>query len=457
MKKVIQIKRRGIGFLLACAVLLSVWPGGFTESLQAADTQNVSIRIFNLEGDGSQNEQTEFEAEAPVNAAANLVVSGDGVKIENPWLVLRVEKNKDKAAKPQFVDSQNAYLSKYLEDETHYYMVYKLNAIAGGTNITFPFPFKFVGGKAETGDRVTVDFQMLQGDGEDRTNVSLADLQGKEVLYSTQKIYTAKADWLEINDSHINMWYASGYDQTKKAFFYHARNIPENQKTTGETEVIVSPMFSETVTEPEDLTGRVDYRYPKNIKMQFKMPPYGKLTEDAKRNGWTYDETTRIATLFRENPDISYVKEGWREGKAGITSWGGYIQMVNAPFFDETGDPKLYTIEASYIVNAGLSDERRLPDRKASYYLIPVYFKPGGAFSIWKDNLTERGTTENGIGYDISEGDYTYYGKKLYDRKQDQTAEGLVYTLDIRNSNNGESAQNPDNGQTTKYGALRTI
>ncbi len=94
MKKVIQIKRRGIGFLLACAVLLSVWPGGFTESLQAADTQNVSIRIFNLEGDGSQNEQTEFEAEAPVNAAANLVVSGDGVKIENPWLVLRVEKTR---------------------------------------------------------------------------------------------------------------------------------------------------------------------------------------------------------------------------------------------------------------------------------------------------------------------------------------------------------------------------
>lgn len=454
MKKVTQIKRRGIGFLLACAVLLSVWPGGFTESLQAADTQNVSVRIFNLEGDGSQNEQTEFQAEAPVNAAANLVVSGDGVKIENPWLVLRVEKNEGKAAKPQFVDSQNAYLSKYLEDETHYYMVYKLNAIAGGTNITFPFPFKFIGGKAETGDRVTVDFQMLQGDGEDRTNVTLADLQGKEVLYSTQKIYTAKADWLEINDSHINMWYASGYDKAKEAFFYHARNIPENQKTTGETEVTVFPMFSETVTEPEDLTERVDYRRPKNIKMQFKMPPYGELTEHAKRAGWTYDETTRIATFFRENPDISYVREGWREGKVGITSWGEFISMVNAPFFDETGDPQIYTIEASYIVNAGLSDERRLPDQKASYYLIPVYFKPGGEFSIWKDNLTGAGTTENGISYDISEGDYTYYGKKLYDRKQEQTAEGLIYTLDVRNSNNGESAQNPDNGQTTKVWSI---
>lgn len=435
--------KRKISVLLVLIMFLS----SFSQIIHAADTQSVSMRVFNLEGDSTQNDKSEFWGEETINATANVVVSGDGVKIENPWLVIKVAKLKNKAAKPQFVDSQNAYLSQLVEDDNYYYMVYKLNVISGGTNMAFPFPFKFIGGAVENGDAVNVDFQMLQGNGENKTSVTLQDLQGKTVLYSAQKTYTAKANWLKIDGSHINMWHSS-YDRAKEAHQY-SMQVSAGDTTTGAEGRVVYPMFSETISIPANTEGRVDYKKPNVVKMEFEMPEFGQLTDDAKRAGWTYDESTKKATLNLNNPEINYSRDSWRDSKAGITSWGSYIKMVNAPFNNSDGTPRLYTINAKYYVDNG-DGEQALPDRSVKFYITPTYFSPGNTFGIWKDNINGNGTTDNGIKVYQSEGAYVYYGDKLYDKAYNQEENGLIYTIALSNTNNGSSIDNKDGGITSK-------
>lgn len=286
------------GFILVLSIIITQIP----MSTFAVDTERVEVSIFNLEGDGSINDKDTFWPEEPINATARLTVSGDGVEINNPWMVIKVSKLKDKATKPTFVDSQMAYLSKMIEDDNNYYMFYKMDIVSGGTDIAYSFPFKFIGGKVENGEQVKTEFIMFQGNGEDRGNPNLGDLN-KPILHSFQKIYTARTQNFNYNNSEIIMWNTNGFDQTKNS---HVYNFPLNPgaTTTGPQGKTVYPLIGESIVVPPDTTGQVNYMQPDSIRMEFDMPPGGVLNQDAINNGWKYNPETNIATVNIAKPSL---------------------------------------------------------------------------------------------------------------------------------------------------------
>lgn len=107
-------------------------------------TEKVTIHIFNLNGD-SKDDNTDFWADQIINATAQTEVSGDSADIQNDWILITVPKAKRDGylivSKPTFVDSRNTYISKKLEDNDNWYILYKFDVLSGGSNIASHFPF----------------------------------------------------------------------------------------------------------------------------------------------------------------------------------------------------------------------------------------------------------------------------------------------------------------------------
>ena len=170
----------------------------FISTTFAEDTNStlkVDLQIINLKGDGTINHESEFWVKTPVEAAADISVSGTGSKIQDPWVVVTVPKS-NIATKPTFVDSQNAYQSLRLEDESNYYILYKFNEIAGGMRSTFPFPFQFNEEPTNNGDTLTVKMDVIDAKTvENKKSTDSAEMLSLintlPKLYSTQKTYKA--------------------------------------------------------------------------------------------------------------------------------------------------------------------------------------------------------------------------------------------------------------------------
>ena len=149
--------------LLMVVFLVNTFLGSTSKNAFADGTLKTQLRIINLNGDGTIDDNSEFWVNKDIPAAADLTVSGTGVNIQNPKLKITVQKT-NSITRPEFVDSKKAVKNERSEDNDNYYMTYTFDQLNGGAKLTFPMPFKFLE-SANKGDTVTIKEELFDENG----------------------------------------------------------------------------------------------------------------------------------------------------------------------------------------------------------------------------------------------------------------------------------------------------
>ena len=420
--------------LLMVVFLVNTFLGSTTKNAFAEDnsTAKTKLRIINLNGDNTIDEKTEFWVKDTIPVAADLAISGSGVNYSNPKLKITVQKS-PAITKPGFVDSLKATNNEQTEDANNYYMTYTFDSLTGGTKLTFPLPFMFKEDTANNGDSVTIKEELLDENG--------------GVIDSVSKTYTAKKATYSYNDSNVLTFGASRdelIDPSKPAknnvIRVHKVQVYDDSNKTKPEGSPVEAYFSPTNKAPEGAGDKATFERPKNLRIEVKLPEGVELGEGGDSSNWTYDAATRTIT------------RNYGELGQGDTSWTRYneIGVTANPILKFKSIPagQVVNLDAKFTVNVGLPNEYKLPDRTLpiKFDIEKVVFAPYLGSTLAKDNLT--GVGNDPFPYKLDEGVYTLDKGRIYDNNvNDQTDNGMIYTLKLGNENNGSSPTDPTNGK----------
>jgi len=399
--------------LLMVVFLVNTFLGSTTKNAFADGTLRTQLRIINLNGDGTIDENSEFWVNKDIPAAADLTVSGTGVNIQNPKLKITVQKT-NSTTRPEFVDSKKAVKNE-----------------RGGAKLTFPMPFKFLE-SANKGDTVTIKEELLDENG--------------GLIDSATKTYVANKIGYTFNDSSV---YADTPDQLQELidpskpaknntlFVRKVDDYSDSDKTKEDGDgTQIGTYYNFTVKDTATVDPNATYMRPENIKVELKLPE-GVVPNDGR---FSFDPATRTATRMVNSPGLDRV---WKGSYNEVVYWFGLNLIFKNKKYNE-----VINIEAKFTVNAGLADEKKLPDRTLPIKLEKnkLTFAAQNWSEVTKYKLTSQGTDP--IPNRVDGGVYTLYDKKLYDNiNNDHTDNGLMYITRIGNENNGSSPTNPGGGK----------
>ena len=427
--------------LLMVVFLVNTFLGSTSKNAFADGTLKTQLRIINLNGDGTIDDNSEFWVNKDIPAAADLTVSGTGVNIQNPKLKITVQKT-NSITRPEFVDSKKAVKNERSEDNDNYYMTYTFDQLNGGAKLTFPMPFKFLE-SANKGDTVTIKEELFDENG--------------GLIDSATKTYVANKKTYTYNESSVSAHTPDHLkqliDSSKPAknntlFVYPVNDYTDSDKTKEDGEgTQISTYFSFTLKDTTVRDPNTTYVAPKNIKWEIKLPEGVEL---ANNNNFTYDPATRTATRMINSPGL---------GNGSWVSYGelSYWQQADLIFKNKKYN-EVINIEAKFTLNAGLENEQKLPDRILPIKLLKnkLTFGADNWAEIIKYRLND--TVDNPIPTKVENGTYTLYDKKLYDKENnDQTDNGLMYISRIGNENNGSSLTNPGGGQVMHLWSIEDV
>ena len=415
--------------LLMVVFLVNTFLGSTSKNAFADGTLRTQLRIINLNGDGTIDENSEFWVNKDIPAAADLTVSGTGVNIQNPKLKITVQKT-NSTTKPEFVDSQKAVKNERSEDNDNYYMTYTFDQLNGGAKLTFPMPFKFLE-SANKGDTVTIKEELLDENG--------------GIIDSATKTYVANKIGYTFNDSSV---YADTPDQLQELidpskpaknntlFVKKVDDYTDSDKTKEDGEgTLIGTYYNFTVKDTATVDPNATYMRPENIKVELKLPE-GVVPADGR---FSFDPATRIATRTVNSPGLDRV---WKGSYNEVVYWFGTGLLFKGKKYNE-----VINIEAKFTVNAGLADEKKLPDRTLPIKLEKNKLTFGAQrwTEVLKYKLNAQGNDP--VPNRVNNGVYTLYNNKLFDDwNNDQTDNGLMYITRIGNENNGSSPTNPGGG-----------
>ena len=416
--------------LLMVVFLVNTFLGSTSKNAFADGTLRTQLRIINLNGDGTIDENSEFWVNKDIPAAADLTVSGTGVNIQNPKLKITVQKT-NSTTRPEFVDSQKAVKNERTEDNDNYYMTYSFDRLNGGAKLTFPMPFKFLE-SANKGDTVTIKEELFDENG--------------GLIDSATKTYVANKVGYTFNDSSV---YADTPDQLQQLidpskpaknntlFVRKVDDYTDSDKTKEDGEgTQVNSYYNFTVKDTATVDPNATYMSPENIKIELKLPE----GVDVMDGRFSFDPATRTATRIVNKPSLDRV---WKGSYNEVVYWFGTGLLFKGKKYNE-----VINIEAKFTVNAGLADEKKLPDRTLPIKLEKnkLTFAAQNWSEVTKYKLASQATDP--IPNKVDNGVYTLYDKKLYDNaNNDHTDNGLMYITRIGNENNGSSLTNPGGGK----------
>ncbi len=286
---------------------------------------------------------------------------------------------------------------------------------------------------ANNGDSVTIKEELLDENG--------------GVIDSVSKTYTAKKATYSYNDSNVLTFGASRdelIDPSKPAknnlIRVHKVQVYDDSNKTKPEGSPVEAYFSPTNKAPEGAGDKATFERPKNLRIEVKLPEGVELGEGGDSSNWTYDAATRTIT------------RNYGELGQGDTSWTRYneIGVTANPILKFKSIPagQVVNLDAKFTVNVGLPNEYKLPDRTLpiKFDIEKVVFAPYLGSTLAKDNLT--GVGNDPFPYKLDEGVYTLDKGRIYDNNvNDQTDNGMIYTLKLGNENNGSSPTDPTNGK----------
>ena len=427
--------------LLMVVFLVNTFLGSTSKNAFADGTLKTQLRIINLNGDGTIDDNSEFWVNKDIPAAADLTVSGTGVNIQNPKLKITVQKT-NSITRPEFVDSKKAVKNERSEDNDNYYMTYTFDQLNGGAKLTFPMPFKFLE-SANKGDTVTIKEELFDENGGLIDSATKTYVANKQVYtFNETSVFSNTPEHLrELIDS-------SKPAKNNTLFVYPVNDYTDSDRTKEDgADTKITTYYNFTVKDVEVADPNLTFEVPKNYKVEVKLP---EGVEAYYFPGFDYDKTTNTLTRIVNNPP------------AYQAVWYSYKELQNASeiglIFKNKKYNEVINIEAKFTLNAGLENEKKLPDRTLPIKLLKNKLTFGA--DNWAEIVKTRlsGSGDDPIPNKVENGTYTLYNKKLYDKvNNDQTDNGLMYISRIGNENNGSSLTNPGGGQVMHLWSIEDI
>lgn len=396
-----------------------------------------------------KGDSIEFWTNEAINAVVDLDVSGENVKIDKPHVRIKVKKEAV-ITKPKFAASQVAYASNVSEDNDYYICDYLFNQLTGGQHLTFPFPFQFdPNTNVKTGDTTIVEAEFLVPDG-----------ANERAAYQVRKEFKAKVAGIATD---LGWGLENEYkndlkkEHPKPIRYAHApvKNMSEKILPQGTTQRLTLYPW-EYINLPNDVSGRVGYTIPKNVTFKFivnnqyldsitgaeKIDDGTAISKRAMQ--WTDTHTTQLADGKRVN------QPGWYTGHN--------VYLKNVPFNQEI------PIKIEYYINYE-EDRQQLLDTKTVYIqLEPKSFEGTGNFEFhrvgsrsWvRDDLASINPEEEGMpAYSPNGHLYSLLDDKLYYIKKDMMNQGMVFSNQIWNDNNGSEPGKPNGGMVTEIKEIK--
>lgn len=377
-----------------------------------------------------KGDSIEFWTNEAINAVVDLDVSGENVKMDNPHVRIKVKKEAV-ITKPEFTSSLFARESKVSEDKDYYICDYLFDQITGGQHFTFSFPFKFdPNTNAKTGDKTVVEAEFLVPDGANET-----------AAYRVKKEFKAKVANIKTDLGWgLDDEYKNDLNEEHPKPIRYAKVPVKNMSETVLPQVTRQHLLLypwEYIDLPNGVTGRVGYTIPKNVTFKVifdgdyvdttgveKIDDKTAISKRAMQ--WTDTHTTQLADGKRVN------QPGWYTGHN--------VYLKNVPFNQEI------PIKIEYYINYE-EDRQQLLDTKTVYIqLEPKSFEGTGNFEFhrvgsrsWvRDDLASINPEEEGMPIESANGKfYSFFNDKLYYIKKDMMNQGMVFSNQIWNDNNG--------------------
>ena len=394
-------------------------------------------------------DSVEFWSNEAINAVVDLDVSGENVKIDKPHVRIKVKKEAV-ITKPEFAASQFARESNVSEDNDYYICDYLFNQLAGGQHLTFPFPFRFdPNTNVKTGDKTVVEAEFLVPEGANET-----------AAYQARKEFKAKVAGIATDlDWDLGNEYKNDLKEEHPKPIRYARvqvkNLTETVLPQGTTQLLrLTPW--EYIDLPTEISGRVGYTIPKNVTFKFI---FDNDYLDSISGAEKIDDETAISKRVMQWTDThaTVLADGSRVNQPGWFT-GHYIYLKNVPLNQEI------PIKIEYYINYE-EDGQKLLDTKTIYIqLDPVEFRNGGIVRFHRvgdrdwfhGDLARINPEEADIPVESANAKfYAFFNDKLYYIKEDMMNQGMLFSNEIWNENNGSEPGKTNGGMVTEIKEIK--
>ena len=401
-------------------------------------------QVKSIDGDSA-----EFWTNEAINAVVDLDVSGDNVKIDKPRVRIKVKKEAV-ITKPEFAASQVARESKVYEDDDYYICDYLFDQLTGGQHFTFPFPFSFdPNTNVKTGDKTVVEAEFLVPDGANET-----------AAYQVKKEFKAKVAGIatDLKWSLGNEYRDDLNEAHPKPIRYAkvpVKNLTETVLPQGTTQLLQLTAW-EYIDLPNEVSGRMGYTIPKNVTFKFI---FDNNYLDSISGAEKIDDETAISKRVMQWTDThtTVLADGSRVNQPGWFT-GHYIYLKNVPLNQEI------PIKIEYYINYEEEGEQLLDTKTVYIQLEPKKFTGRGDFAFHRvgnrewfhGDLARMNPEEAGKPVESATGKlYAFLNDKLYFVKEDMMDQGMVYSSEMWNWNDGSEPGKPNGGMVTEIKEIK--
>lgn len=427
---------------------------GSTSVIPANATIRFNIGLLNVQENQVKpidGESAEFWTNEEINAVVDLDVSGDGFKIDNPHVRIKVKKEAV-ITKPEFAASQLASASNISEDNDYYICDYLFDQLTGGQHLTFPFPFSFnPNTNVKTGDKTVVEAEFLVPDGANET-----------AAYQVRKEFKAKVGNIATDlEWNLSGEYKNDLNEVHPKPIRYTKVPVKNMSETVLPQGTRQPLglFPWVYIDlPNGVTGRVGYTIPKNVTFKYIFD--GDYVDNAYWGAEIKDARTVISKSNTPNWGYVYNKvlaDGSRVAQPGWRNETNF-QLKNVPLRQPI------PIKIEYYINYE-EDGQTLLDTKTVYIqLDPVEFTRGGNLSAWREgdrawsggDIIKMNPEEKDKTMYSSNGRlYSFFNDKLYYVKEDMMNQGMVFNNRIWNENNGSEPGKTNGGMVSEIKEIK--
>lgn len=389
-----------------------------------------------------KGDSAEFWTNEAINAVVDLDVSGDNVKIDKPHVRIKVKKEAV-ITKPEFAASQVARESKISEDNDYYICDYLFDQLTGGQHFTFPFPFRFdPNTDVQPGDKTVIEAEFLVSDG---TNETPAYQLRKEFKAKVANIAT-DLEW-GLGNEYKN-------DLKKEHPIRYAKvpvkSLTETVLPQGTRQILTLEPW-EYIDLPNEVSGKVGYTIPKNVTFKFI---FDKKYLDDISGAKKIDDKTAISKRVMQWTDThtTVLADGSRVSQPGWVT-RHYIFLKNVPLNQEI------PVKIEYYINYEEEGQQLLDTKTVYIQLEPKEFTGGGEFRFHRvgnrewfhGDLARMNSEEAGKPVESATGKlYAFLNDKFYYIKEDMMNQGMIYSGEMWNENNGSEPGKPNGGMVTE-------
>ncbi|WP_257069847.1 MULTISPECIES: SpaA isopeptide-forming pilin-related protein [unclassified Corynebacterium] len=401
--------------------------------------------------------KTDYFTGEQIPATARFEASGTLVDLQNPTIRIVVPKiapvnpdvpnTADKyLTKPDFVSSGQAVAERRGEDATSWWIEYDFLNIKGGTNLEYPFPFRFRNLVTPDGTTVTPVVTLLDGNGDILLEESVTFTAKASSEYTSEKRSAVGPTWTSDNEGKVHP------ETGERAYELPTYRTYQTVEAFEAAKPLLDAMPTDTLRtyricavnrqQAGASAGVGEYRA-QTLKIVDRLPEHAKWLPNQNVNrGWVYDEATHTATFTgRITTDAnSLCKQMMLDFSGAPISENGYTCNAAGTDCSTVGPAILHVNYAQVTLDEGLESEEIHPEVKWDH-TFHVRHVTSIHRAEYRNNFEKYVTDHERVNRP-----HSYFNGDIWDRtiKVDSSRpDSLVYRIRFGNTNNGQTFKQP--------------